>query len=128
MSERSLMYEGRQPSFVDTKPVTRKGKVIFEAKEPVKIPISRENHRQQLLDQRDFFQDRIDKIEEMLAKIDAEIEAGKIVRCFDEGDHLSYETQEKPPLGFPRPQSAQGGSIKDASTWKREQEERGKRS
>ena len=116
---------------------TKEGKTIWVAtrkEEPVKKPISREAFRRQLTTQRDYcieqiimYKDKIRDIEAMICRVD-ELEAeGMIVRYHDEGKNLSYETQEKPPLGFQHPQTAQSGSTKDASTWKREQEERGKR-
>jgi hypothetical protein len=116
----------RQPIEMRPKP-DKKGKVVWSAKKEVKTPISREAHRQELLNQRDYFQEQIDKIDTLISQIDRDLAAGKIVHCYKEGGQLGHETQEKPPLGFPHPKPTQSGSTKDSSTWKREQEERGKR-
>jgi hypothetical protein len=114
-----------EPIELERKP-DKKGKVIYEAKEPEVKPISREEYRHQLLAQREFciaqiigYKDKIRDIEAMLVKVD-ELEAeGMIVRYKDYGDQLGYETQEKPPLGFSRPTS-----TKDSGTWKAEEEKR----
>ncbi len=117
---------------IDLTPRKRKDKVIFEAKkEPVKTPITKEAHRRQLILQKDYcidqieiYREKIRSIEAMIERIDEHIESGMLIRCFDEGDHLSYEAVEKPPLGFPRPSA----NTKDASTWKQETERKhGKR-
>jgi hypothetical protein len=118
----------REPIEMKAKP-DKKGRVIFEAKEEVKTPITKEAHRRQLINQRDYCLDQAEKfkemaktIDEMIEKMDEEEKSGKIIRCFDEGDHLSYEIHEKPPLGFPRPQKE--ASTKDASAWREETQER----
>jgi hypothetical protein len=116
---------------------TKEGKTIWVAtrkEEPPITPLSREAFRRQLTAQKDYcveqisiFKDKIRDIEAMICRVD-ELEAqGMIVRYREEGSNLAYETQEKPPLGFPHPQPSKSGSTKDSSVWKREQEERGKR-
>jgi hypothetical protein len=117
---------------LETKPRKNKeGKTIWVATreaEPVKIPISRESHRRQLIAQKDYcidqilkLKDKIRDIEAMICRMDEHEAEGMIVRCFDNGDHLSYEAVEKPPLGFRT-------DTKDASTWQQEQERKhGKR-
>ena len=128
MNERSFLYEGRRSLDAQGRePVTRKGKVIFEAKEPVKTPITKEAHRRNLLNQRDYclsqielYKERVKSIEDMIDRIDEHEKAGMIVRCFEEGDNLTYEVHEKEPLGFHPPKK----EVKDASTWKEETQTR----
>jgi hypothetical protein len=118
-----------EPIELEPKP-DKKGKVIYEAKkkeEPVKTPITKEAHRRNLLNQRDYclsqieqYKERVKSIEDMIDRIDEHEKAGMIVRCFDEGDNLTYEVHEKEPLGF-HPAKKE---VKDASTWKEENQAR----
>ena len=112
---------------------TKEGKTIWVAtrkEEPVKTPLSREAFRRQLTAQKDYcieqiimFRDKIRDIEAMLIRVD-ELEAeGMIVRYREEGSSLAHDTQEKPPLGFPRPQEVHK-EVKEASTWKQETQAR----
>ena len=116
----------KQPIELQPKP-DKKGKVIFEAKEPVKKPITKEAYRINALALRDYcveqivaLKEKIKSIDDTLVKMDEEEARGYIIRPYEEGKNLGYDKQEKPPLGFPRPQT----STKDAGTWNRETQER----